>query len=192
MNSETILAAKLKRLYLYKGIFSLSLGVLALALPIITLVTLIIFFSIKVLGLAFFALKIAFVAKRNHQPYGLYLAESFVGLVAGIGALAFPEVAMWVVVSVIIVWTIIRGLNKIISAIFFEENFSNVFWLSLSGFLYLLFALVLIFSNLEIGVGLLVFCLGILSIFNGISYLIISFNVKKSFKIVKISNPINK
>ncbi|HET9758109.1 MAG TPA: DUF308 domain-containing protein, partial [Candidatus Limnocylindrales bacterium] len=66
-----------------------------------------------------------------------------VGILAGVLALAFPEIAAGALLLLISVWSIVTGVIEIVLAIRLREQITGELWLAIAGVLSIVFGLLL-------------------------------------------------
>jgi uncharacterized membrane protein HdeD (DUF308 family) len=158
-----------------RGLLAILFGVVALARPSITAVALVAVFAAWSFIDAAFAFMAAFQRGRAGQRWGWFLFEGLVSVAAGIVAIAYPGLTMFVL-------TIIVGLRAIVlGAIGIGHAFTwkGVPWRwmhGVTGLVSILFGLLLVWEPLA-GLMALVWAIGVYAIVFGFVELALSIHV---------------
>jgi uncharacterized membrane protein HdeD (DUF308 family) len=158
-----------------RGLLAILFGIVALAKPGVTAVALVAVFAVWTFVDAAFAFTAAVQRGRAGQRWGWYVFEGIVSIAAGIIALAYPGVTMFVL-------TIIVGLRAIVLgviAIGHAFTWKGVPWRwmhGVTGLVSVLFGLLLVWQPLA-GMMALVWALGVYAIVFGFVMLALSIHV---------------
>jgi uncharacterized membrane protein HdeD (DUF308 family) len=128
---------------LVRVIAAILFGIAALLWPELALVTLVLMFA----AYAFIdgILNIVFALQhRGHPRWWVTLLEGVIGVVAGIAAFLWPDMAGFVLLNFIAFWAILTGILRIVLAIRLREEIQGEFWMGLGGALSILFGILII------------------------------------------------
>jgi len=125
-----------------RGIIAIAFGVLAFAWPGVTLGMLVLLFGCYALVDGCFSLLTALGGRRREERWLLVL-EGVVGIWAGVVTLRAPAVTAVVLAFFVSIWAMATGFLRIAAAIRLRKEISGELWLALSGFLSVVFALML-------------------------------------------------
>ena len=126
-----------------RGIIAIAFGVLAFAWPGVTLGMLVLLFGSYALLDGCFSLWTAVGGRRRDERW-LFVLEGVVGIWAGVVTLRAPAVTATMLLFLISIWAMVTGFLRIAAAMHLRKEISGELWLALSGFLSVVFALVLI------------------------------------------------
>ena len=124
-----------------RGLAAVIFGILAFIWPGVTVTILVLFFGAYVLWDGIFALVAAFRTEGNRR-WPLIL-EGLVGIVVGLIAFIWTDVATLSLLLLIGAWAVITGIFEIIAAIRLREEIEGEWLLLLSGVLSVLFGIAL-------------------------------------------------
>ena len=125
-----------------RGIIAIAFGLLAFAWPGVTLGMLVLLFGCYALVDGCFSLLTALGGRRREERWLLVL-EGVVGIWAGVVSLRAPAVTAVVLAFFISIWAMATGFLRIAAAVRLRKEISGELWLALSGFLSVVFALML-------------------------------------------------
>jgi uncharacterized membrane protein HdeD (DUF308 family) len=161
---------------LVRGIAAILFGIAALIWPGLALVTLVFMFA----AYAFIdgILNIIFALQhRNQSRWWVTLIEGIIGVLAGIAAFLWPDMASFVLLNFIAFWAILTGVMEIILAIRLREEIQGEFWMGLGGVLSILFGvLVILFPGA--GALSIVWMIATYAIIFGVIMIILAFRVR--------------
>ncbi len=166
----------LSRSLLWRGILALIVGVLAIVWPGITLGVLVALFAVLSFGGALIQGVRAFESSRAGAVFG----HAVVGLIyvaAGVVAIAWPGITLYVLVVCIGVWALAVGIFEIALVFFAGESASERLLFALGGLLASVFGIILL-SRPDIGAITLAELFGLFSLVYGVSNLVLSAHVK--------------
>lgn len=125
-----------------RGAFAVLFGVLAFAWPGVTLSALVLLFGAYALVDGVFALVHAAAGGAGVRwPLAL---EGLVGVLAGLGTLAWPEITALALLYLIAAWAIVTGLLEVVGAIRLRRVIDDEWLLGLSGLASVVFGVLLV------------------------------------------------
>lgn len=130
--------------YVVRGTAAVIFGVLTLLLPRLALVTLVMMWGVFALADGVTHL-IAFVrhsGRGRHRRWGI-LIGALLSIVAGLIALAVPDITAIALLYIIAGWALLNGVIAIVAAIQLRKLIHNEWVLALSGVLSIIFASIL-------------------------------------------------
>ena len=119
---------------LIRGILAVLFGITAFALPGLTLVTLVIIYGIYALADGITALWVG--AGARAWPL---LIIGVVGLLVGIYTFIFPGITTVALLYIIAVWSIVRGITDLVTALSLRKHLKSVSELVIAGFVSIIF-----------------------------------------------------
>jgi len=171
-------------LVLIEGIAVLILGILFITSPGVTLATTVVFLGIYWLVDGIISI-VRIFTKSTDTHWGWLLARGILGIIAGILVLQHPLVATFMVPAVLVIVLGIDGI--VIGTIGLVQAFKGGGWSAgILGALSILFGLILLF-NVQIGVLVLPFVLGILGLIGGIVLIVMSFKLRQEGKVAAVA-----
>jgi uncharacterized membrane protein HdeD (DUF308 family) len=126
-----------------RGLAALVFGLVVLFWPGLVLAVLTLLFGIYALVDGAVVLLPALRSSDTGARKWLPLAEGTVGVVAGLLALLWPQMSTSGLLYIIVVWAIVSGIIKIISAIMMRSEVENVWLLAGGGLLSVVFGVIL-------------------------------------------------
>lgn len=135
--------SKIWWLVLLRGLAAIAFGVLAFIWPGLTLVALVLLYGIYALADGLVALYAALSGGGAVSRWWLLFA-GLLGLAAGIVTLVWPGMTALVLLVFIGVWALVRGIFEIIGAIQLRKVIDDEWWLIASGFLSVVFGIVVL------------------------------------------------
>lgn len=163
--------------YALRGVAAILFGVLALALPETTILALVLIFGIYALIDGVLAVIIAFRIRKVVDQWWVVLLEGLVGILVGIIALVYPNVAIGALLLLIAFWAVFTGLMEIIAAIRLRREINNEWSLILSGVLSIILGIILLVFPSAGAIGL-IWAIGLYAIFFGVLMLYLAFKVR--------------
>lgn len=141
--SGTVELARWWWTFILRGVLALAFGVLAFFAPGLGIAVLVGLFAAWALIDGATNLVAGFRTRQRDRSWWLSILEGIVGIVAGVIALLFPDLAAEVLVLIIGAWAIITGVFEIVAAIRLREQITGEVWLGLAGLASILFGVVL-------------------------------------------------
>jgi uncharacterized membrane protein HdeD (DUF308 family) len=160
-----------------RGVAAILFGVLAFVWPGATLLTLAIFWGAYVLVDGVAAIVAGIRIRDGSRPVWPLVLIGVVGVVAGIGAFAWPGLTAYVLLMFIGFWAIVMGVLQILAAIRVRKEIDNEWMLILSGALSVLFGLVMVLAP-GIGALAVIWVLASYSILFGVMLVALAFKLK--------------
>jgi uncharacterized membrane protein HdeD (DUF308 family) len=161
---------------LVRGIAAILFGIAALIWPGLALVTLVLLFAAYAFVDGIFTIIFA-LQHRNQPRWWVTLIEGIIGVIAGIAAFLWPDMASFVLLNFIAFWAILTGIMEIILAIRLREEIQGEFWMGLGGLLSILFGvLILLFPGA--GALSIVWMIAAYAIVFGVILVILAFRVR--------------
>ncbi|MBZ0304252.1 MAG: HdeD family acid-resistance protein [Anaerolineae bacterium] len=157
-------------LFLIRGILAIAFGLLTLLAPALTLVLLVAFFGAYAIVDGAAAIFTSFSSRASDPRWWMHLLEGSVGVVAGLIALFWPEIAAVTLLLVIAAWSVLTGITEIMSAIRLRKEIDNEWWLGLSGLLSVVFG-IYVFLFPGAGALALAWLIGFYAIFFGATFI---------------------
>jgi uncharacterized membrane protein HdeD (DUF308 family) len=161
---------------LVRGIAAILFGIAALIWPGLALVTLVLLFAAYAFVDGIFTIIFA-LQHRNQPRWWVTLIEGIIGVIAGIAAFLWPDMASFVLLNFIAFWAILTGIMEIILAIRLREEIQGEFWMGLGGLLSILFGvLILLFPGA--GALSIVWMIAAYAIVFGVILVILAFRIR--------------
>ncbi len=124
---------------LIRGILAILFGLLALFMPGLTLVLLITFFAAYAIVDGVAAIFSSFSSRQTDKRWWIQLIEGSVGVIAGLAALLWPDIAAVTLLTLIAFWAVLTGVMQIIAAWRLRQEIDNEIWLGLGGLASIIF-----------------------------------------------------
>ena len=102
--------------FLLRGIIAIVFAAVALLLPFTTLGALVLVLGIYLLADGVATIVAGIRAASHHGNWALLLFEGIVDIVAGLFAIAMPELTLFVVILMLAVWSVISGVLLLVAA----------------------------------------------------------------------------
>ncbi len=131
-------------LFMVRGFAAVLFGAISLFMPGLTLAALVISFGVFAIVSGAATAYHAFNARHEQHDWWVQLMEGFVGVVAGILTLTWPDIASLGLLFFIAAWAISSGLLQIVTAFQLRKEIDNEWMLGISGLLSILFGLFII------------------------------------------------
>ncbi|MBV6303713.1 HdeD family acid-resistance protein [Candidimonas humi] len=164
-------------LLLLRGIVAILFGILAFLWPGKSLLALILVYGIYTIADGIFSLGGAIRGGGLVPRWWLALA-GVASLAAGVIAFGWPGLTVVVMVTLIGVWSIVRGVLEIIGAIKLRKVINNEWLLALAGVVSVLFGLALV-AMPGFGALVLLWIIGSWAIVFGVLFISLAFRLKK-------------
>jgi uncharacterized membrane protein HdeD (DUF308 family) len=161
-----------------RGAMAVVFGVLAMLWPKPTLIALVFLWGAYALIDGVLALMGAFRTKDAGRSPWMLVLIGIAGILAGIGAFAFPGMTALILLMFIAAWAIVIGVLQIVTAIRLREEIDNEWFLGLSGLVSVLFGVLMIWHP---GAGALavIWVIAAFSIFFGLLLIMLSLRLRK-------------
>ncbi|TWP46230.1 HdeD family acid-resistance protein [Lentzea tibetensis] len=165
-------------LFALRGALAILFGVMALVWPGITLLALVLLWGAYALVDGVTALYMSFTQREwptaDRVMQGVFGA---IGVIAGIGAIAWPGLTVGALLIVIAVWAIVAGVIQIAAAIRMRKVVTNEWFYVLTGVLSVVLGIIL-FASPGSGALALVVTIGVFAIMWGVVLLLFSFRLR--------------
>ena len=152
--------------YALRGVAAILFGVLAFISPGTTILALVIVFGIYAIIDGVLAVIAAFRIRKVVDQWWVVLLEGLAGILVGIIALVYPNVAAGALLLLIAFWAVFTGLMEIIAAIRLRREINNEWSLILSGILSVILGIILLVFP-SVGAVALIWAIGLYAIFFG-------------------------
>ena len=159
-----------------RGVAAIIFGLIALFLPGVTMLSLVLVFAAYIIVDGVMGIVSAVRAARQGEAWTLLAFAGVVSIIAGILALAWPQITVLVFVAIVAVSEIVNG-GLMMSAAFQLERNHGRWWLAIGGLLSVIFGVILIIAPL-IGALVLTWWLGIYASGLGVALLILAFKLR--------------
>jgi uncharacterized membrane protein HdeD (DUF308 family) len=136
--------ARLWWLLMAKGLLAIAAGALVIAWPGVTLWELVGLFGASALVDGVVSLGLGLGGGWGGHPWWEMVALGLVGIIIGMGTLAWPGVTVLVLLAFVACWAIARGLVEIAGAIALRQVIEGEWLLALSGALSVTFGILLL------------------------------------------------
>ena len=180
MAIDTAATAELSRwwwTFILRGVLAILFGVIAFIAPPATIAALVLLFGAWALVDGVFDIAAALMHRTMDRSWWLTILEGVVGIVAGLLALAFPDIAAASLILLIAAWSIVTGVIEIGLAIRLREQITGELWLAIAGILSIVFG-VLIFIYPAAGALTIVWIIGAFAIAFGISMIALGWRLR--------------
>lgn len=141
---------------LLRGLAAIVIGIIAMAWPGITLLALVALFAVFSILDGVFGIVLGFRGEADGTVWWTMVILGLLSLAAGIVAIAWPGLTLWVLVTVIAVWAIVRGVFEIYAAIRLRHEIDDEWILGFSGLMSVVFGLLIMWRP---GAGLIAIAL---------------------------------
>ena len=158
-----------------RGVLAIIFGIVAFLMPGVTMLSLAFVFAAYAVVDGVFAIVSAVRAAGDHRPWGGFVFEGVVSILAGVAVALWPGISVEVFVLLVASWAIVTGLLTLASA--FKIDVDGRGWLVLGGIVSALYGVLLIIAPL-MGALVLTWWLGAYAVIFGISMLVLAFKLK--------------
>jgi uncharacterized membrane protein HdeD (DUF308 family) len=164
--------------FILRGVLAILFGVVAFVSPPTTIAVLVFFFGVWALVDGVFHIAGAIQDRaRQTRSFWLSILEGAVSIIAGVLALAFPDVAALSLLLLISAWSIVTGVIEIMLAIRLREQMTGELWLAIAGILSIVFG-VLLFLYPQSGAITIVWIIGAFAIAFGVSLVLLGWRLR--------------
>jgi uncharacterized membrane protein HdeD (DUF308 family) len=161
------------------GVLALAFGGVVLIWPASALEAFVVLFGIFVLVDGVAGVAAAFRARSTAMPWAGTLAVGFIGIVAGIVALAWPGGTLLLVIYVAAIWAIIKGVYGLAVASQQRQHWPGDRTASYGGVAWLVFG-ALLFLWPIVGVVAVAWLIGIVAALFGIVLIVLGLRVRQA------------
>jgi uncharacterized membrane protein HdeD (DUF308 family) len=155
---------------LLRGLGFIALGVIAMMWPGIPLMALVVLFAVFSLIDGAASVVLGMRGEPNGTMWWTMIFLGVLALAAGIVAIAWPQITMLVLLSIVAAFAIVRGIFEIVAAVKLRKQIDDEWILGLSGAASVLFGVLLMARPLEglvvlaILIGAYMLALGVLAV----------------------------
>ena len=129
--------------FILRGVLAILFGIVAFISPPATIAVLVLLFGAWALVDGVFDIVAALQHRTMDRSWWLTILEGVVGIIAGVLALAFPDIAAASLLLLIAAWSIVTGVIEVILAIRLREQITGELWLAIAGLLSIAFGVLL-------------------------------------------------
>ena len=174
-----MVANLLKRwwVFLVRGLCSIFIGVVAFTQPVTTLLTLVIVWGILALVDGITALFAGWSSRGRREGMMSFVIGGVISILAGLTAWLWPGMTVVALLTIIAVWSIVRGLFEIVGAIALRREVEHEWLMAGSGALSILFGVVLL-SRPGAGIVTLAYLIGIYAVASGVMLVFLGFKLR--------------
>ena len=162
---------------LIRGGVAVLFGIAVILFPDIALLTLVLLWGAYAAVDGFFALVAGIRGRQTNRHWWVLVLEGIVSILAGIGALLWPEITAIILLAIIASWAVVTGVLEILAAIRLREEIEGEFWLGLSGLASIIVG-ILLFVFPGAGILTVLWLVGIYAIVFGVVMIILAFRLK--------------
>ncbi|HEX6043754.1 MAG TPA: DUF308 domain-containing protein [Pyrinomonadaceae bacterium] len=157
---------------LLRGLIAIVFGVIALARPGLTLITLILLFGIYVLADSITALWIG-----GYSRMWPFLIIGIIGVVVGLGTIAYPGLTAVTLLYVIALWSIVRGIGDLLTVLWWRSQQRSLAELIVGGLVSIVFGAWLLSAPAQ-GALAVVWVIGVYAVIVGVAMCIFAFRLR--------------
>ncbi len=139
-----------------RGLAAIALGVIAMAMPGMTLLFLVSLFAVFSIIDGVFGIVLGFRGEADGTVWWTMVLLGLLSLAAGIVAIAWPGLTIWVLATIIAASAIVRGAFEIYAAIRLRHEIDDEWILGFSGLMSIIFGLLIMWRP---GAGLIAIAL---------------------------------
>jgi uncharacterized membrane protein HdeD (DUF308 family) len=159
-----------------RGLLGILFGVIAITLPGAAMLSLVFLFAIYAFADGVFAILAAVRAASQHERWMLLVLEGIVNIAAGVIALSWPAITVYVFVILIGAWALISG-GFMLAASFRLDAAHGRWWLALGGIASIAYGALLFIAPM-IGAIVVTWWIGAYAIFFGVSMMALAFRLR--------------
>jgi uncharacterized membrane protein HdeD (DUF308 family) len=163
--------------FILRGVLAIIFGIVAFISPPATIAVLVLLFGAWALVDGVFDIVAALMHRTMDRSWWLTILEGVIGIVVGLLALAFPDLAAASLLLLISAWSIVTGVIEIGLAIRLREQITGELWLGIAGVLSIVFG-VLLFLFPAAGALTIVWIIGAFAIAFGISLIALGWRLR--------------
>lgn len=120
------------------------------------------------------------IRNRAHPRWWAVVLEGIISIVAGVGALLFPGLAVLTLLTIIGIWAVATGVMEIIGAIQLRKEIDNEWMLIISGALSVIFGVMLLLGDPLANIVTLLWLFAVLAIGFGVMTVILAFRLRNA------------
>jgi uncharacterized membrane protein HdeD (DUF308 family) len=159
-------------LVLLRGILAILFGIAVLAWPKATVLVLVALFAVFSLLDGILDIVLGVQAKGERGRWVIFL-QGALAIIAGIVALAWPDITAVVLLWLVAIWAILSGAMEIAGSLELRRlGQPRWWWHTVAGVLAIVLGAILLFGNPARGILALLWAVGVVAIANGIALII--------------------
>ncbi len=165
--------------FLLRGLIALIFGITAFVLPGITLGILVVLLGAFLIAdgiITVFSLFFGGLARTRH--WRLMLLEGLAGILIGVLTFIWPAITALLIILLVGVWAIVTGILEVAAAISLREFIENEWILGISGFISILFGIVL-FLYPRLGGVAVIWVIGAYAVLFGVLLIFLGVKLRK-------------
>jgi uncharacterized membrane protein HdeD (DUF308 family) len=163
--------------FILRGVLAIIFGIIAFVSPPTTIAVLVLLFGAWALVDGVFHIAAAIRDRSMTRSFWLTILEGVVSIIAGVLALAFPDVAAASLLLLIAAWSIVTGVVEVVLAIRLREQITGELWLAIGGLLSIAFGVLLILYPTS-GAITIVWIIGAYAIVFGIAMIALGWRLR--------------
>ena len=163
--------------FILRGVLAIIFGIIAFVSPPTTIAVLVLLFGAWALVDGVFHIAGAMRDRSMTRSFWLTILEGVVSIIAGVLALAFPDVAAASLLLIIAAWSIVTGVVEVVLAIRLREQITGELWLAVGGLLSIAFGVLLILYPTS-GAITIVWIIGAFAIAFGLSLIALGWRLR--------------
>ena len=163
--------------FILRGVLAIIFGIIAFVSPPTTIAVLVLLFGAWALVDGVFHIAAAIQDRSMTRSFWLTVLEGVVSIIAGVLALAFPDIAAASLLLIIAAWSIVTGVVEIVLAIRLREQITGELWLAIGGLLSIVFGVLLILYPSS-GAIAIVWIIGAFAIVFGLSLIALGWRLR--------------
>jgi uncharacterized membrane protein HdeD (DUF308 family) len=168
--------------FVARGVLAILFGLIAFFEPGITMLSLVLVFAAYAFIDGILGIVSAVRAARQGERWIWLALEGVVDIAAGVVAVMWPHITVFVFIMLIAIWALITGVLMLVATFRVDADHGR-WWLALGGLASVAYG-VLLFMAPMIGAVVLTWWLGAYAFVFGISMLIVAFRMRSRFKSV--------
>lgn len=176
LDPASAMLAKNWWLFLLRGLFGITFGLLAFLFPGPTMLSLVLLFSAYMLVDGVAGIISAVRAMRRKDEWGLLIIEGLLNIAVGVAAFIWPGLTVLAFVFMVAAWAIISGALMMTAGFRLKLDHGR-WWMVLGGLFSLLYGALLVAMPL-IGAVVLTWWMGAYAMAFGVALVILSFKLR--------------
>jgi len=165
--------------FVIRGVLAVAFGLIAFFMPGVTMLSLVLVFAAYAISDGVFAIVAAVRAGKAGERWTLFALEGVVGILAGLGAAAWPGLTVAFFIGLIAAWALITGGFMLAAAVRVDGEHGRV-WLILAGLASIVYGVLLVVAPMA-GALVLTWWIGAYALIFGIAMLVFAFRLRAKF-----------
>ena len=161
-----------------RGIAAIIFGVIAFTHPVMAIATLVLFFGAWVLVDGIFRIVGAFRHRGSDPDWAWQLVIGIIGIIVGFLTFHAPQITALALVIYIAAWALMIGASEIVMAIKLRHEIKGEWLLILTGLASIVFAVLLLWRPVTIGLPVLIWLIAWYAVVIGILEIFFGFRLK--------------